>query len=173
MKRKAFSAGRRSGLLVPVGCVLMAFASSVVRRAAGDGDADQDRCGALDYWPGCGARRADPEWRVACREGGQCLRWYRGRPIKVIIEDDGSNPDNARTKANALVHNEKVVGLLGPSQVAQIVAAGAVTDPSEAPAHRAGGPVGAGRTQSADASITCCRHRSSTRARLWSTRRTG
>ena len=43
----------------------------------------------------------------------------RGRPIRVIIEDDASNPDNARTKANALVHNEKVVGLLGPSQIAQ------------------------------------------------------
>lgn len=57
----------------------------------------------------------------------------RGRPIRVIIEDDASNPDNARTKANALVHNEKVVGLLGPSQVAQIVAAGAVTDPLKLP----------------------------------------
>ncbi len=57
----------------------------------------------------------------------------RGRPIKVIIEDDASNPDNARTKANALVHNEKVVGLLGPSQVAQVVAAGAITDPLKLP----------------------------------------
>ena len=57
----------------------------------------------------------------------------RGRPIKVIIEDDASNPDNARTKANALVHNEKVVGLLGPSQVAQVVATGAITDPLKFP----------------------------------------
>jgi branched-chain amino acid transport system substrate-binding protein len=57
----------------------------------------------------------------------------RGRPIRIIIEDDASNPDNARTKANALVHNEKVVGLLGPSQVAQIVAAGAITDPLKLP----------------------------------------
>jgi branched-chain amino acid transport system substrate-binding protein len=57
----------------------------------------------------------------------------RGRPIKVIIEDDASNPDNSRTKANALVHNEKVVGLLGPSQVAQVVATGAITDPLKFP----------------------------------------
>lgn len=57
----------------------------------------------------------------------------RGRPIKVIIEDDASNPDNARTKTNALVHNEKVVALLGPSQVAQVVATGAVTDPLKFP----------------------------------------
>ena len=56
-----------------------------------------------------------------------------GRPIKVIIEDDASNPDNARTKANALVHNEKVVGLLGPSQVAQALSTGAITDPLKLP----------------------------------------
>ena len=57
----------------------------------------------------------------------------RGRPIRVIIEDDASNPDNARTKANALVHNEKVVGLLGPSQIAQALSTGAITDPLKLP----------------------------------------
>jgi len=57
----------------------------------------------------------------------------RGRPIRVIVEDDASNPDNARTKANALVHNEKVVAMLGPSAVAQVVAAGAITDPLKLP----------------------------------------
>src|SRR5688500_1621476 len=38
----------------------------------------------------------------------------RGRPIRIILEDDASNPDNARTKTTALVHNEKVAALLGP-----------------------------------------------------------
>ena len=57
----------------------------------------------------------------------------RGRPIRIVLEDDASNPDNARTKTTALVHNEKVVAMLGPGQVAQIVAAGAVTDPLKIP----------------------------------------
>lgn len=57
----------------------------------------------------------------------------RGRPIKILLEDDSSNPDNARTKTTALVFNEKVVGMLGPGQVAQIIASGAVTDPLKIP----------------------------------------
>lgn len=56
-----------------------------------------------------------------------------GRPIRILLEDDASNPDNARTKTTALVHNEKVAAMLGPGQVAQIVAAGAVTDPLKIP----------------------------------------
>ena len=56
-----------------------------------------------------------------------------GRQIKIILEDDTSNPDNARTKTTALVHNEKVVAMLGPGQVAQVVASGAITDPLKIP----------------------------------------
>ena len=38
-----------------------------------------------------------------------------GRPIQLIIEDDGSNPDGAISKANNLIHREKVSALIGSS----------------------------------------------------------
>ncbi len=66
--------------------------------------------------------------KVVNAQGG-----VRGRPIKIVLEDDGSNPDSARAKASALVNDQKVVGLLGPSQVAQIVAVGSVTAPIKLP----------------------------------------
>ena len=53
----------------------------------------------------------------------------KGRPIKVIIEDDASNPDTALSKANDLVHTQKVVALLGPSLTANTVAIGGITHP--------------------------------------------
>src|SRR2546423_2182741 len=45
-----------------------------------------------------------------------------GRPIQLIIEDDGSNPDGAISKANNLIHREKIVALIGSSQTASTVA---------------------------------------------------
>jgi len=56
-----------------------------------------------------------------------------GRPLKLLIEDDASNPDTALTKANGLLFTEKVIGLLGPSLTASTVAVGGVTHPSKIP----------------------------------------
>jgi branched-chain amino acid transport system substrate-binding protein len=57
----------------------------------------------------------------------------RGRPLKVIIEDDGSKPDIAKSKAESLIHGEKVVALLGPSLTASTGAVATVTNSMRLP----------------------------------------
>lgn len=57
----------------------------------------------------------------------------KGRPIKIVIEDDASNPDTALSKANDLLFSQKVVGLLGPSLTASTVAIGGLTHPAKIP----------------------------------------
>lgn len=56
-----------------------------------------------------------------------------GRPIKLIVEDDASNPDTALSKANDLLFSQKVVALLGPSLTASTVAVGGVTSANKIP----------------------------------------
>lgn len=51
----------------------------------------------------------------------------RGRPLKILIEDDGSKADIAKSKAEALIHGEKVVAILGPSLTASTGAVATVT----------------------------------------------
>jgi branched-chain amino acid transport system substrate-binding protein len=56
-----------------------------------------------------------------------------GRPIKIVIEDDASNPDTALSKANDLIFSQKAVALLGPSMTASTVAVGGVTHANHIP----------------------------------------
>jgi branched-chain amino acid transport system substrate-binding protein len=56
-----------------------------------------------------------------------------GRPIKIIVEDDASNPDTALSKANDLLFSQKVVALLGPSLTASTVAVGGLTHSNHIP----------------------------------------
>ncbi|KFI30024.1 ABC transporter substrate-binding protein [Haematobacter massiliensis] len=56
-----------------------------------------------------------------------------GHPLKLILEDDGSNPDAAMSKINMLAHSEGVVAVIGPSGIAQTVAIGAITQREELP----------------------------------------
>jgi branched-chain amino acid transport system substrate-binding protein len=56
-----------------------------------------------------------------------------GRPIKIVIEDDASNPDTALSKANDLIFGQKAVALLGPSMTASTVAVGGVTHANHIP----------------------------------------
>ncbi|MFO1079096.1 MAG: ABC transporter substrate-binding protein [Reyranellaceae bacterium] len=56
-----------------------------------------------------------------------------GRPLKLIVEDDASNPDTALSKANDLVFGQKVVALIGPSMTASTVAVGGVTHANKIP----------------------------------------
>ncbi len=51
-----------------------------------------------------------------------------GRTLQVIIEDDGSKADIAKSKAEGLIHGEKVVALLGPSLTASTGAVASVTN---------------------------------------------
>ena len=57
----------------------------------------------------------------------------RGRPLQIIIEDDGSKPDIAKSKAEALIHGENVVALLGPSLTASTGAVATVTNAMQMP----------------------------------------
>jgi len=52
----------------------------------------------------------------------------RGRPLEVIVEDDGSKADIAKSKAEGLIHGENVVALLGPSLTASTGAVASVTN---------------------------------------------
>src|SRR5690606_33063981 len=56
-----------------------------------------------------------------------------GRPIEIILEDDGSNPDAAISKINKLIHEDQVKAVIGPSGIAQTVAIGAITHPIKLP----------------------------------------
>jgi branched-chain amino acid transport system substrate-binding protein len=51
----------------------------------------------------------------------------KGRSIKVLIEDDGSKPDNAKSKAEQLIFDEKVVTIIGASLTASTGAVSAIT----------------------------------------------
>ncbi len=51
-----------------------------------------------------------------------------GRPINVIIEDDGSKPDIAKSKAERLIFDEKIVALIGPSLTASTGSVAALTN---------------------------------------------
>lgn len=57
----------------------------------------------------------------------------KGRKIKLIIEDDTTNPDTALSKANGLIFSEKVVALIGPIQTANTVAIGGISAPIKMP----------------------------------------
>lgn len=61
--------------------------------------------------------------RVINERGG-----VNGRPIKVVIEDDGSKPDLAKSKAENLIFSEKAVAFVGPSLTASTGAIAAVTN---------------------------------------------
>ena len=74
------------------------------------------KIGAVIALTGPGAGLGQPERngmllaeKVINEKGG-----VKGRPIKILIEDDGSKPDNAKSKAERLIFDDKVLGIVGP-----------------------------------------------------------
>jgi len=57
----------------------------------------------------------------------------RGRPLKVLVEDDGSKADIAKSKAEDLVFNDKVKAIVGPSLTASTGAVAAITNAQQIP----------------------------------------
>ena len=51
----------------------------------------------------------------------------KGRPIRVLIRDDGTNADTAINHANELIFGEKVVALIGSTTTASTLAIGGIT----------------------------------------------
>jgi branched-chain amino acid transport system substrate-binding protein len=58
---------------------------------------------------------------------------YKGHPIKIIVEDDTSNPDVAITKVNDLLFNQKVITVFGGALLGPAVAIGGITDSVKVP----------------------------------------
>jgi branched-chain amino acid transport system substrate-binding protein len=58
---------------------------------------------------------------------------FKGRPIRIIVEDDTSNPDTAVTKVNDLIFNQKVITVFGGSLLGPSVAIGGITDSAKIP----------------------------------------
>lgn len=97
--------------------------------AAQQADGPPIKVGAVLSLTGPGAGLGGPE-----RNGIQLAEkrinergGIRGRPLRILIEDDGSKPDIAKSKAEALIHGEKVVAILGPSLTASTGAVATVT----------------------------------------------
>ena len=57
----------------------------------------------------------------------------KGRPLRIVVEDDGSKADIAKSKAENLVFNEKVKTIVGPSLTASTGAVAAITNAQQLP----------------------------------------
>ena len=93
------------------------------------------KVGAIVSITGAGAGLGGPERNglLLAEKEINAKGGINGRPLKIIVEDDASNPDTALSKANDLVFNQKVVALLGPSLTASTVAVGGVTHANKIP----------------------------------------
>jgi branched-chain amino acid transport system substrate-binding protein len=115
--------------------VCQAFLLCVAPSAFGQTAQTPINIGLLTSITGAGAGLGIPERNGALlaektinAKGG-----INGRPIKIFVEDDGSNPEIALSKGNDLIHNKKVMALLGPTLTASTVAVGSLTDPLKFP----------------------------------------
>lgn len=93
------------------------------------------KIGAIVSATGAGAGLGVPERNglLLAEKAINAKGGVNGRPIKIIVEDDASNPDTALSKANDLIFGQKVVALLGPSLTASTVAVGGVTHANKIP----------------------------------------
>lgn len=77
--------------------------------------------------PGAGLGQAERTGVLLAEKAINDSGGVAGRPLKVLIEDDGSKPDIAKSKAENLIFNEKVQAIVGPSLTASTGAVAAVT----------------------------------------------
>lgn len=78
--------------------------------------------------PGAGLGQPERNGILLAEKAINARGGVKGRPIKIIIEDDGSKPDNAKSKAEQLIFQEKVVAMIGPSLTASTGAIAAITN---------------------------------------------
>ena len=110
-----------------VAAVLLASPYPIVAQTADD---QPVKIGAVLSLTGAGAGLGQPErngiWlaeKQINQNGG-----VKSRPLKLLIEDDGSKPDNAKSKAERLIFDEKVVAVIGASLTASTGAVSAMTN---------------------------------------------
>ncbi len=119
-------------LLVPIVGVLASLCASGPLAAQAP---EPIRVGAVLSTTGPGAGAGIPQRnglllavKVFNEKGG-----LNGRPVQLTIEDDGSSPDVAVTKANNLIYSQKVAAIIGPTLTASTLAVGGVADPAKIP----------------------------------------
>jgi branched-chain amino acid transport system substrate-binding protein len=78
--------------------------------------------------PGAGLGQAERNGIQLAEKAINDRGGIKGRPLKVLIEDDGSKADIAKSKAENLIFNEKVVAMIGPSLTASTGAVAAITN---------------------------------------------
>jgi branched-chain amino acid transport system substrate-binding protein len=78
--------------------------------------------------PGAGLGQPQRQGILLAEKAINAAGGVDGRPIRVLIEDDGSKPDISKSKAERLMFDEKVVALIGPSLTASTGAVGALTN---------------------------------------------
>jgi branched-chain amino acid transport system substrate-binding protein len=83
--------------------------------------------------PGAGLGQAERNGILLAEKVINDRGGIKGRPLKVLIEDDGSKADIAKSKAENLVFNEKVKAIIGPSLTASTGAVAAITNAQQIP----------------------------------------
>ena len=78
--------------------------------------------------PGAGLGQPQRQGMMLAEKTINAAGGVNGRPIRILIEDDGSKPDIAKSKAERLMYDEKVVAIIGPSLTASTGAAAAITN---------------------------------------------
>jgi branched-chain amino acid transport system substrate-binding protein len=78
--------------------------------------------------PGAGLGQSERNGILLAEKAINAAGGVKGRALQVLIEDDGSKADIAKSKAENLVFNEKVKAILGPSLTASTGAVAAITN---------------------------------------------
>jgi len=117
-------------LLLTLFLGLTALLAQVPSTQAQSAKSEPIKIGAVISLTGPGAGTGQPQRqglqlaeKVINANGG-----VNGQPIQIIIEDDGSKPDIAKSKAERLIFDEKVVAMLGPSLTASTGSVAALTN---------------------------------------------
>ena len=122
-----------SSLMRSAGVAALLALAALPARAQTSGE--PIKIGAIVSITGAGAGLGVPERNglLLAEKDINAKGGVNGRPIKIVVEDDASNPDTALSKANDLLFSQKVVALLGPSLTASTVAVGGLTHSNHIP----------------------------------------
>src|SRR5215469_4587923 len=127
---KTFEATRRSVLMGTMSTLAACFAAPVLAQQS-----EPISIGAVLSLTGPGAALGQAE-RSGIRLAEKVLNeagGVNGRTIRVLVEDDGSKPDIAKSKAEALIFNEKIALMIGASLTASTGAISALTNSEKMP----------------------------------------
>ncbi|UDM52683.1 ABC transporter substrate-binding protein [Cupriavidus sp. MP-37] len=134
MKRKQTTRARHGALCAAMAALPLVLASPPALAQARSA-AEPVRIGGLFSTTGglAAVGQAEREGALLAQKVINARGGINGRPLEMMVEDDGSSPDSAVAKANALLHTHKVRAIIGPSGIAQTVAIGGITQAQKVP----------------------------------------